>query len=65
MIREIGLPRELRLPPGYSLDLSDPDVLTLRCARGSVVARFSARGATLEAIEEEAWKAHRDRNWPA
>jgi hypothetical protein len=29
-----GSSRELRLPPGYSLDLSDPDVLVLRCPTG-------------------------------
>jgi hypothetical protein len=58
-IREIGLHREPRLPPGYDLDLSDPEVLILCDADGSVVARFSARGATLETIEEEAWRAHR------
>ena len=50
------------LPPGYSLDRSDPDVLVLRCPQGVVVARFSARGAAVEAIEQEAWKDHRERS---
>jgi len=37
--------RPLRLPPGYVLDASDPDVLVLRRPDGSSVAAFSARGA--------------------
>jgi hypothetical protein len=45
---------EPRLPPGYRLDRSDPDVWTLRRPEGWVVAHFSARGATKEAIEEAA-----------
>ena len=53
---------EPRLPPGYVLDRLDPDVLILRCPQGTVVARFSARGATAEAIEREARKDHRERN---
>jgi hypothetical protein len=40
---------EPRLPPGYVLDRSDPEVLGLLCPDGAVVARFSTRGATLEA----------------
>ena len=48
--------REIRLPPGYLLDRSDPDVWTLRRPAGWVVAHFSARGATREAIEEAAWE---------
>jgi hypothetical protein len=47
---------ELRLPSGYRLDKSDPDVWTLRRPEGWVVAYFSARGATREAIEQVAWK---------
>jgi hypothetical protein len=47
------------------LDLSDPDVLVLRCHHGTEVARFSARGATAEAIEREARTHYRERNWPA
>ena len=38
-----GPSKELRLPPGYSLDHSDPDVLVLRGPHGAAVARFSAR----------------------
>jgi hypothetical protein len=53
---------EPRLPPGYALDRSDPDVLVLRCPRGTAIARFSARGATAEAIEREARTHHGERN---
>ena len=49
---------ELRLPPGYRLDRSDPDVLALCRPEGCVVAYFSARGAAKEAIEEAAWEDH-------
>lgn len=46
------------LPPGYTLDESDPDMLILRRDDdGSFVAAFSARGATregiMEAVEED------------
>jgi hypothetical protein len=54
--------REVRLPPGYSIDRSDPDVLVLRCPNGMAVARFSARGTTTEAIEYEARTHYRERN---
>jgi hypothetical protein len=57
-----GSPEEPRLPPGYSLDHSDPDVLVLRGPHGAAVARFSARGATAEAIEKEARTHHGERN---
>ena len=60
-----GSSKEPRLPPGYSLDRSDPDVLVLRCPHGTAVARFSARGATAEAIELEARMHHRERNQTA
>ena len=49
---------ELHLPLGYWLDRSDPDVWTLRRPEGWVVAYFSARGATREAIREVAWEDH-------
>ena len=49
---------EPRLPPGYRLDRSDPDLWTLRRPEGWVVAHFSARGATKEAIEQAAWEDH-------
>jgi hypothetical protein len=43
------------LPGGYRLDLaSDPDAPALRRPDGTVVARFGARGVTVEAIEQEA-----------
>jgi hypothetical protein len=50
---------EPRLPPGYRLDRSDPDVWALRRPEGWVVAYFSARGAIKEAIEEAAWEDHK------
>ncbi|HZB07721.1 MAG TPA: hypothetical protein VE525_01265 [Rubrobacter sp.] len=54
--------REVHLPPGYTLDRSYPDVLVLRCPHGTAVARFSTRGATAEAIEQEARMHYRERN---
>jgi hypothetical protein len=62
LIGGTGASREVRLPPGYSLDLSDPDVLVLRCPHGKAIARFSAQGATAEAIEREARTHYRQRN---
>src|SRR3712207_5024584 len=53
---ELIEPEEPHLPPGYRLDTSDPDVWALRRAEGWVVAYFSARGATKEAIEQDAWE---------
>ncbi len=38
----------------YHLDESDPDVLVLRRQDGSLVAAFSARGATREGIVKAA-----------
>ncbi len=57
-----GSSLEPRLPPGYVLEHSDPDVLLLRCPKGTVVARFSPRGVAAEAIEGEARAHHRQRN---
>ena len=48
----------LRLPPGYSLDESDPDVVILRRPDGTTVAVFSASGATPESIQQAAWEGH-------
>jgi hypothetical protein len=62
LIGGTGSPEEPRLPPGYVLDRSDPDVLVLLCHDGEAVARFSARGATAEAVEREARAHHRARN---
>jgi hypothetical protein len=62
LIGGTGPSKEPRLPTGYSLDRSDPDVLVLLCPQGTEVARFSARGATAEAIEREAMKHYRERN---
>jgi hypothetical protein len=55
-----GSEEKLRLPPGYRLDKSDPDLWALRRPEGWVVAYFSAQGATREAIEEVAWKDYED-----
>jgi hypothetical protein len=57
-----GSSDEPRLPPGYALDRSDPDVLVLLRPDGEAVARFSARGATAEAVEREARTHYRERN---
>ena len=56
-----GSSEELRLAPGYRVERSDPDVLVLGCPHGTAVARFSVRGATKEAIEQEARMHYRDR----
>jgi hypothetical protein len=65
LIGGTGAPREPRLPSGYSLDRSDPDVWVLRCPHGTAIARFSAQGATVEAIEHEARTHYRERNQTA
>jgi len=61
LVEGTGSPEEPPLPPGYTLDRSDPEVLVLR-PHGTAVARFSAQGATAEAIEKEARKHHREGN---
>jgi hypothetical protein len=48
------------LPPGYYLDESDPDILTLRREDGTFVAAFSAQGATREGIIEAAMQDSRN-----
>jgi hypothetical protein len=65
LITETGSSKELRLPPGHSLERSDPDVLVLRSPDRAAVARFSAQGATAEAIEQEARTHYRERNQTA
>jgi hypothetical protein len=65
LIGGTGAFRDPRLPSGYRVDRSDPDVLVLRCPEGTVVARFSAWGATAEAIEREARRHYRERNQSA
>ena len=50
----------LRLPPGYYLEL-DADVAVLRREDGRSVAVFSARGVVWETIERIAWEDHRSR----
>ncbi len=58
-------PEEPLLPPGYRLDYSDPDVLTLRSPQHkAVIARFSARGYVREMIEREAWEHYRNETRP-
>jgi hypothetical protein len=54
-LRPEGKPR---LPPGYYLDRSDPDVLVLRSEEGGLVARFSAMGYVAESVERVAWEDH-------
>ena len=49
---------EPRLPLGYRLDRSDPDLWALRRHEGWVVAHFSARGVTWKAMEQVAWEDH-------
>ena len=62
LIGGTGSSKDPRLPSGYVLDRSDPDVWVLRCPQGATVARFSAWGATAEAIEREARRHYRERN---
>jgi len=62
LIGGTGASRELRLPPGYRVDRSDPDVLVLLSPHGKAIARFSAWGVTAEAIEREARMHYRERN---
>jgi len=62
LIGGTGASRDPRLPSGYRLDRSDPDVLVLVCPQGTAVARFSAWGATAEAIEREARMHYREQN---
>ena len=62
LIGGTGVSRKPRLPSGYTLEHSDPDVLVLRCPHGTAVARFSAWGAAAEAIEQEARMHYRERN---
>ena len=58
-------PQEPLLPPGYHLDYSEPNVLTLRSPQEeAVVARFSARGYVAEMIEREAWEHYRNETRP-
>jgi len=53
--------KEPLLPPGYRMDYSDPDVLTLLSPQEkAVVARFSARGYLAEMIEREVWEHYRN-----
>jgi hypothetical protein len=55
---------ELRLPPGYHLEL-DADVAHLRREDGRSVAVFSARGVVWETVERAAWEDHRGKRSPA
>jgi hypothetical protein len=53
--------QELRFPKfNYYLDESDPDIVILRRQDGSLVAAFSARGATREGIVEAAKEDYRE-----
>ena len=55
---------EPMLPPGYYLDESDPDIITLRRADDTFVAAFSAQGAIREGIIEAAMQDSRDLEAP-
>jgi len=52
------------LPPGYLLDESDPDIVTLRRKDGTFVAAFSAQGATKEGIKDAAMQDFRNPSDP-
>ena len=56
MARESMTPgmEDATLPPGYLLDESDPDIVTLRREDGTFVAAFSAQGVTREGINDAA-----------
>ena len=49
---------ELPLPPGYTIE-HGADVLLLRREGSSVVAAFSAKGATAREVTRTAWDDHR------
>jgi hypothetical protein len=49
----------MRLPFNYILDESDPDIVILRRRHGSLVAAFSASGATKEGIRKAAMEDYR------
>jgi hypothetical protein len=49
---------ELLLPPGYVIE-HGADVLLVRREGGSVVAAFSARGATAKEVKRTAWDDHK------
>ena len=49
---------ELLLPPGYAIE-HGADVLLLRREGGSVVAAFSAGGATAKEVKRTAWDDHK------
>jgi hypothetical protein len=52
---------ELKFPKfDYHLEESDPDVVVLRRQDGTLVARFSARGATKESIVVAAEEDYRE-----
>ena len=51
----------LRLPTGYTLDESCPEILVLRRPDGTTAAVFSAFGATPESIQRAAWEDHEGR----
>jgi hypothetical protein len=41
LVSETGSSEEVRLPPGYRVDRSDPNLLVLRCPHGKALARSS------------------------
>jgi hypothetical protein len=53
------------LPPGYVLDILDPDVVILRREDGSMVGAFSARGASPDSIKHTAEEDTQKRQDPS
>jgi hypothetical protein len=49
---------EIPLPPGYTIE-HGADVLLVRREGGTVVAAFSARGATVKEVKRTAWDDHK------
>lgn len=54
-LRRIDQLNRLNLPFGYYVEC-DPDPLVLRCADGSFVAAFSARGVNSFEVELTVWE---------
>ena len=53
-------PEESRLPPGYRLDRSEPDVWTLRRSQGWMVAPLQRPEAARDAVEVTAWEDYEE-----
>ena len=53
---------DLRLPPGYRLELDAETAVLREGEDGRLVAIFSVRGVVWETLERSAWEDHRGRN---